>query len=238
MKKVNSKNILLRLAKNKIIRLFFTAVKVHKSKSIVKVIWFKYRHILIALVVVLLLFFGIYYTLHSFSKRSILENNKILVKKNEKKCILYPEETWCVAQQKCLNPKLEFCRDATSKLVQKLEKNAGIAFTDEGKTNFIWNLKSKSGILSDKTVQGEIYGVSGVKLARIRSLESYLDSIAKLDKLNTVNGISGGLRGYYYNKLACTLDFRYREMRMNDKSVVVPVSDSLNVKFKCGYLEF
>lgn len=151
-------------------------------------------------------------------------------------CASTSSQIWCAATSKCLNPSVDFCADQTNAFVEKLKKTIGITLLDSGQSSFIWNLQNPGSQVSDINIHGELYETNGLSLSQVQMIQKYLDTAAKLSTLNTINGTSGGLRGYSLENMVCTLDFRYKEMRMNSQNKIVPVSDNLNVKLKCGFL--
>ena len=144
---------------------------------------------------------------------------------------------WCDTKQKCLKSDSGFCGDEVNKLVQDIKNNTGVALSDDGESNFTWNTNSGNRNDGEKNLTGEIFEANNLKLDDVKKVQDYLNTVAKIDKANEVDGPAGGLRGYSYNNLVCTLDFRYKEMKSSDDGTVIPASDNLSVKFKGGFLK-
>ena len=170
----------------------------------------------------------------------IISHNQELKRTKNNKNIACPsnsKQVWCAASQKCINPVLHFCADRTNNFVNNLNKSTGLELKNSGQTSIIWNIKNPHNQVTSTLVKGELYELGNLPYAQVLKIQKYLSSKGKLDDLNIINGLSGGLRGYRQGNLVCTLGFRYKEMHMNRKGKIVPVSDSLNVKLKCGFLE-
>jgi hypothetical protein len=185
---------------------------------------------LIAVIAVIILI-GTYFILRPAIHRQI-ENRRI--RKNILTCESLSGMSWCNSSLKCFKTDLEFCSDASNALISDLKNNTGVIFQDKGEGSFAWTKTLGNRETEDVNLKGEIYTVSGLKMEDVKRIETYLQSISKEERADKIDGLSGGLRGYYYGRLACTLDFRYKEMHTNEEGLVVPVTDSLNVKFKCG----
>ncbi len=215
------------------IMLFIENLKIKKHQNIFQIFKNKKHLILWLILVSFLIIIGIFYFWINFSQKS----NNIQQQKSadaQSICLSQAGHTWCLSEQKCLQSSTEFCNDAIVKLVSNISENTGINFVNQGKHNFAWSIKIAGQAVQDKSITGDEYVVNNIKLAEIKKIENYLSSVSNLDKANIVNGISGGLRGYRYYNLICSLNFRYRAMKINAQSAIVPVADSLNAKFSCG----
>ncbi|MCF7860182.1 hypothetical protein K9M09_00990 [Patescibacteria group bacterium] len=184
---------------------------------------------------ILLLIVSVYY----FTRTSVLIPDKNAKKeeiKSKQECTRSVTSFWCESSKQCLDSADAFCADEINALIARMESSMNVTFNDLGRENFVWNLSNEHDLIEDTNVYGEIYVAQEMSMNKLESLQRYLEINLQASNENIINGISGGLRGYYLNNMVCTLDFRYKEMKVNAASLLVPVSDSLNVKFRCGYI--
>lgn len=149
-------------------------------------------------------------------------------------CIGSAGYSWCEAAQKCQRIFEEFCADNVNALVDEIKKTTEVSFTLTGDTEFNW-IVGKESVTTDAKIKGVLYQAKGITLANYNRVEEYLARNFEADSYNLADGVEGGLRGYYLAYMVCDLNFKRTEMRENDRGLLEPVGDSLDVKLECGY---
>lgn len=208
---------------------FFNILKVfsfHKEKYLSRKIW------LVAVFVIAIVIVFVY-VISGLSHRGKKTN---IPPSQSQSCSSVSGQVWCSAKSKCLDAGTQFCPDKVIEFVKGLKNELGLNFSDKGEDTFVWNTQNPGSQVSSLNLRGEDYILEGANMEQVQVIEKYLNNKMKIDDLNAANGVSGGLRGYYNNDMVCVLDFRYQKMKVNLEGKVVPFSDSLNVKLKCGFL--
>lgn len=154
--------------------------------------------------------------------------------RDEHDCIGSAGYSWCEAKQKCLRIFEEFCSDQVVDLVDGVIQASSIGLLAKGETSFNW-IVSDGTTWADKTIFGVLYQVDDIKRTDYDKIEKFFNDNYKIDINNVADGVTGGLRGYRVNYMACILNFRHNQLKENENAPTEIVGDSLNVKLECGY---
>jgi len=154
---------------------------------------------------------------------------------DEHGCIGSAGYAWCEGKSKCLRFFEEFCPDEAGKLAVEIKADTGIELASKGSTTFNWIVNYADEKTAGQDVDGVRYEAQGVSLEDVKKIEDYLNSIAEPDSFNLADGPEGGLRGYYYNYMACDLDFRRVGGRETPEGIAEPSGGNLDVALSCGY---
>lgn len=141
---------------------------------------------------------------------------------------------WCETKQECLRPFEEFCADSATELVGAINQATGVTLTPAGETEFSW-LISQDEKTTQIKIPGALFVGSGMPRADYEKVENYLNTTWQADMINMADGITGGLRGYLVNYMACTLNFFVAELKNNAEGYPVPINDKVGVKLTCGF---
>jgi hypothetical protein len=170
----------------------------------------------------------------AFYRPQSSNNNLVGGDKDEHGCIGSAGYSWCEAKQKCLRVFEEFCADQVVDLVDEIKQATGITLAAKGEMNFEWGI-SDGKIWTKQTIPGVLYQIDDIKRADYEKIEKFFKDNYQLDINNVADGVVGGLRGYYVDYMACTLNFRHNLLEENENAPTEVIGDSLNVKLECGY---
>ncbi len=189
---------------------------------------------LLILAVVILVVGGFYY----FCKRDNVENveSEVLVggDVDQHGCLGSAGYSWCEAKEKCLRGFEEFCADLAVELVDAISRETGVTLTNAGEEEFTWLVNQGEATVHTK-ISGVLFAGSDISRVDYEKIENYLNTTWQADMINLADGVSGGLRGYVVNYLACTLNFTVAELKNNEEGYPVPVNDKVKVKLACGF---
>lgn len=149
-------------------------------------------------------------------------------------CISSAGYSWCKTTNKCFRAFEEFCLDAVSNLVGLIKKDTEILLASPEEATFRWFVGQDSKI-ADTDIAGIKYSVQGIKMADYQKIEGYMNNTYGVDNYNVADGVTGGLRGYYLNYMACNLNFQHDKIKETEEGPLEPDGDSLNVSLSCGY---
>lgn len=184
----------------------------------------------------IIIFFGILvFTIFNFNKKTT--SPEIFIRDNKKDCLKLENMDWCESSKQCFKTGSYFCPDGLSVLIKGLEGSSEAKLNNVGTSSFPWISNTEEKKVIESLINGYQYQ-GEMSLAQVKKMENFLETEAVLDIFNMANGVAGGLRGYYYQDFACVLDYRYKEMQeeKEGRGMMMPVSDLLVVKFKCGPL--
>lgn len=153
---------------------------------------------------------------------------------DEQGCLSAAGYKWCVAKEKCLRVFEEFCSDESDALIKAIEEETGVAFGDRQDSEFNW-LAGQDQTIANTEITGVLYSIKDVTMADYNKIENYLNAEYGMDRYNVADGVTGGLRGYYIDYMACALSFTHNQMEKYTDRPIAPIGDSLSVDFACGH---
>lgn len=156
---------------------------------------------------------------------------------DEHGCIGSAGYSWCSASQKCLRVFEEFCLDAAVSIIDSIQTNFGVAFSNSQSSEFNW-IVSEGEITTDVKIQGIKYSAEGVKMVDYENIEKYFNETYEPDSHNLADGVEGGLRGYYIDYMVCDLNFRNSQIEEDREALSEQegVEEGIvNLDFECGY---
>lgn len=183
------------------------------------------------IVIILVLLIGIAYLA---LRSDVTPNNLIGGETDSHGCLGSAGYQWCQATQACLRTFEEFCSDAVQSLVSDIEANVGVKLSRVGEKTLNWRVSSGT----DKillNIPAENYAASNLTKAQITAIDEYLSKAGQISIDNVADGVSAGLRGYYYNYMACTLNFQHNKLVENKSGMLEPEGDSFTVELTCGF---
>lgn len=126
--------------------------------------------------------------------------------------------------------------DNAAALVDKLQKESGVTFENKGEKEFRWITYDGEKTV-DTTVSGTLYAAEKVEFKNYKKIEEYLNKTYGMDMYNLADGVTGGLRGYYVNDMACDLGFSYIDTKIGTEGALELVTNDVDITLECGYVD-
>ena len=115
-------------------------------------------------------------------------------------------------------------------LLENLEQETGIDFSEEQEIQFIW-YTGINGELNEVVIQGKGFEVKGVSSEDHRKVESFFqDKGFEIDVYNITDGTFVGLVGYQKDRIVCTVVGRM----WLDEQGIPSEQDKNDVEVRCG----
>ncbi len=193
-------------------------------------------YLLLILIICVLVLISIYIFIFQPGEKSEKEDKGSLIggQRDEHGCLTSAGYTWCEEKQKCLRIFEEFCSDNAKELINDITQETGVVFNYNSEINFNWAVENNAEI-TEVTIPGVTYTAMGLRMSEVEKMEDYLNSITEFDSYNLADGVISGSRGYYYQYMACSLNFQYANLKQNFQGLEGLAEDNINVDFTCGY---